>query len=55
MKKTIKIVYVKEPHNYWINRRVYLNEQNEECIKLNYIFVKIDWLKSKGWEINYSY
>ena len=55
MKKTIKIVYIKEPHNYWINRRVYVDEHDDEYVKINYNFVKLDWLKSHNWNINYSY
>lgn len=30
MKKTIKMAAIKEPHNYWINRRVYADEVGKE-------------------------
>ena len=35
MKKTIKNVYIKQPHNYWINRRVYVDENDKILIKCN--------------------
>ena len=52
MKKTTKTASVKEPHNYWINRRIYADENGKEYIKINGMFFAIDWLILKGWDVN---
>ncbi len=50
MKRTNKTASVREPHNYWISRRVYADENGTEYIKINYNYIEIDWLISKGWD-----
>lgn len=52
MKKTIKTAAVKEPHNYWISRRVYEDESGKEYIKINGNYVSIDWLFLHSWEVD---
>lgn len=55
MKKTIKTAYIREPHNYWITRRVWVDETGKEYVKINYSFTEIEWLLMRGWEVNLSY
>ena len=51
MKKTIKMAAIREPHNYWINRRVYADETGNEFVKINGNYVAIEWMYQAGWEV----
>lgn len=55
MKKTIKTAYVREPHNYCINRRVYVDENGAEHVRINGNYVALNWMESHGWDVNLSY
>ena len=55
MKKTIKMAAVKAPHNHWINRRVYADENGVEYIKINGLFFELDWLMLHGWQIDIAF
>ena len=55
MKKTIKTAAVRQPHNYWITRRVYSNEAGEEFIKINGYYVGINWMLLHGWEVDIAF
>lgn len=55
MKKTIKMAALREPHNHWINRRVYADESGKEYVKINGFFFEIDWLMLKGWEVDIAF
>lgn len=52
MKKTNKTAAVREPHNYWISRRVYTDEQGNEYIKINGVYVAVEWLYQHGWDVD---
>ena len=52
MKKTIKTAAVREPHNYWITRRVWADEAGTEYVKINGRPVEIEWLLLHGWEVD---
>lgn len=55
MKKTIKMAALREPHNYWIQRRVYQDENGKEYIKLNGIFYGLDWFYIHGWDVDIAF
>ena len=55
MKKTDKIAALKQPHNHWINRRVWINDKNDECVKINGYVFEISWLMTKGWEVSITF
>ena len=55
MKKTIKMAAVREPHNYWINRRVWADDNGIEYVKINGNFIAIDWLMLRGWEVDVAF
>ena len=52
MKKTIKTAAIREPHNYWISRRVYEDDAGNEFVKINYQYVAIEWLYKAGWDVD---
>lgn len=52
MRKTIKTAAVREPHNYWIRRKVWADESGKEYIKINGQFVAINWLIIHGWDVD---
>lgn len=52
MKKTIKRAAVREPHNYWIDRRVYADENGKEYVKINGYLTEIDWLIDHCWDVH---
>ena len=52
MKKTNKTAALRQPHNYWISRRVYADETGKEFVKINGNFVSIDWVIDAGWELD---
>ena len=51
MKKTGRMASVKEPHNYWINRRIYVDEDDVMYVKINYNFVSLNWMVAHKWEV----
>lgn len=55
MKKTIKMAAIKKPGNYWIRRRVWEDEIENEFVKINYNFIAIAWLEQSGWEIDIAF
>ena len=55
MKKTIKMAALREPHNYWINRRVWADEDGTEYVKINGNFIEVDWLIAHGWEVDIAF
>ena len=55
MKKTIKTAAIREPHNYWINRKVWVDESGKEYVKINYNFIEIEWLIIHGWEVDIAF
>lgn len=55
MKKTIKMATLKQPHNYWIERRVWVDENLIEYVKINGHYFEIDWLYDKDWEIHITF
>lgn len=55
MKKTIKMAALREPHNYWIQRRVYQDESGEEFVKLNGAFIQLDWFYLAGWHVDIAF
>lgn len=52
MKKTIKTAAIRAPHNYWISRRVYIDKNNIEYVKINGNYIEINWLIDHNWEID---
>lgn len=52
MKKTIKMAAIREPHSYWINRRVYADEAGNEFVKINGNYVAIEWMYRAGWLVD---
>lgn len=52
MKKTIKTAAIREPHNYWISRRVYKDEAGNEFVRINGNYVSIEWLYQAGWDVD---
>lgn len=55
MKKTNKMAALRQPHNYWIERRVWADDNGNEFVKINGCFFDIDWLFRKGWEISIAW
>lgn len=55
MKRTIKMAALKAPRNYWINRRVYADENGTEYVKINGNYFEIDWLILHDWEIDIAF
>lgn len=55
MKKTIKMAAIREPFNYWINRRVYSDENGIEYVKINGNYIEIDWLILHDWEVDIAF
>ena len=55
MRKTIKTAAVREPHNYWISRRVWADESGKEYIKINGQFIAINWLIIHGWDVDIAF
>lgn len=55
MKKTIKTAAVREPHNYWISRRVWADENGKEYVKINGYYIDINWMHLHGWDVHYIY
>lgn len=52
MTKTIKTAGLRQPHNYWISRRVWADEKGTEYVKINGNYIEIDWLIMHGWEVD---
>ena len=50
-KKTEKMAAVREPHNYWINRRVWKDDNDVEYIKINGNYVPLNWIYIHGWDV----
>lgn len=55
MTKTNKMAALRQPHNYWINRRVWADDAGKEYVKINSNFYEIDWLITKGWEVDIAF
>ena len=55
MKKTIKMAALRQPCNYWIKRRVWVDEDDIEYVKINGEWFGIDWLILKGWEVDIAF
>ena len=55
MKRTVKTAAIREPHNYWISRRVYEDETGNEFVKINGHYVAIAWLYGAGWDVDIVY
>ena len=55
MKRTFKDAAVKAPHNYWVNRRVWADDDGVEFIKINGTFVSIEWLRAHGWKVDIAF
>lgn len=53
MKKTIKMASLRQPHNYWIERRVWADNNGTEYVKINGCFFTLDWLIIHGWKVIY--
>lgn len=49
--KTDSTAALREPHNYWINRRVYADANGTEYVKINGNYFEIEWLILRGWEV----
>lgn len=55
MVKTFKIMAIRQPRNYWINRRVYADENGVEYVKINYNYYSLDYLRAHGWDVMPNY
>ena len=55
MKKTIKMAALRQPNNYWINRRVYADDTGKEYVKINGRWFGVDWLMLKGWKVDIAF
>lgn len=55
MRKTNKVAALKQPGNYWINRRVYADHTGKEYVKINSTTVEVDWLLQHGWQVDIAF
>lgn len=55
MIKTYKTAAIREPHNYWISRRVWADENGKEYVKINGNYVALNWLELHSWDVHYVY
>lgn len=50
--KTIKTAAIRQPRNYWIDRRVWADGVGNEYVKINGYYVSIDSLIVRGWDVH---
>lgn len=50
-KKSYKMAALRQPHNYWINRRVWLDDMGNEYVKINGNYIGLVWLISHNWDV----
>lgn len=56
MKNTQKKVALKHPRiNEWISRTVWARNDDIEYVKINGTSFTIDFLRSHGWDVRYTY
>ena len=46
---------LRQPNNYWINRRVYADDTGKEYVKINGRWFGVDWLMLKGWKVDIAF